>query len=75
VGNGHTGRYCFNTARTTEQVPGHGFRGTNGYVVSCIPQGSLDSLGFGGIISSGAGAVGIDIANLFGLHIGIFQAI
>jgi hypothetical protein len=49
-----------------DEMPDHGLGRAYGNLVSAFAKHHLDGLGFAGIVQLGAGAMSVDIVNIFG---------
>src|SRR6185312_15109219 len=75
VANRQHRKACFKAAGAPEQMSGHGFRGTHGYLVSVLAEGPLDGRSLCAIADLGRGAVSVDIVHLFWLNTGVAQRV
>jgi len=73
AGGGHGRRNRLNAAGAAEQVTGHGFGRADSDLAGAIAECLLDGAGFGGVVAGGAGAVGVDVADLLGGNTAVFE--
>ena len=67
---GQNAKDGFNGSRSAHNVPGHGFCGTDGHIVSRRAKDAFDGRGFRGIVQLGGRAVSADVIDIGGLEVG-----
>ena len=71
VAQGEGGDAGLESARAAQQVAGHRLGGAYRYLVSVVAENFLDGQRFQAIVVRRRGAVGVDVADLFGKNLGV----